>query len=116
MKAFIPAIVWALLILYLSTGPGISLPVKWWDLLAPDKIGHAVFYGILVILILWGFGQQAPLSQKIAWGVVLGASAYGIGMEVIQYAFFPGRYFEVLDIIANIIGTIAGLIIFYSKT
>ena len=44
--------------------------------------------------------------------VFLACTIYGILMEGMQYAFFPGRYFEVLDIIANIIGAIIGLIFF----
>jgi VanZ family protein len=39
-------------------------------------------------------------------------SAYGVLMEIMQFAFFKGRYFEVLDIIANIIGSFTGLFVF----
>ncbi len=120
MKAFIPAIFWALLILFLSSGPGIPLPSSWWDLFSPDKVGHAVVYGIFTILLLRGFPVASRCMSKVLVSVALLSGAYGIAMEVMQYAFFPGRYFEVLDIIANIIGTIAGLIIyckyFISKT
>ena len=37
---------------------------------------------------------------------------YGISIEVIQFTFFPGRYFENLDILANIIGSFTGLFLF----
>ena len=37
---------------------------------------------------------------------------YGVMMEIDAiYSFFPGRYFEVLDIIANIIGSFVGLLL-----
>jgi len=32
-------------------------------------------------------------------------------MEVVQYAFFPDRYFEFWDIVANIIGALAALLL-----
>lgn len=47
-----------------------------------------------------------------AFGVVGLCSVYGLFMEILQFTFFPGRYFEVLDIIANIIGSFAGLFVF----
>jgi len=32
-------------------------------------------------------------------------------MEILQFAFFPGRYFEWSDIIANALGALAGMIL-----
>ncbi len=112
LKNFIPAIAWGILILVLSSGPGIPLPSKWWDLFSPDKLGHAFVYGVLVILTLRAFQNQGQWSSRILWGTVIGSAVYGILMEVMQWAFFPGRYFEVLDIIANIIGAIVGWFIY----
>lgn len=112
IKAFLPAIGWALFIFTLSAGPGISLPVEWWKLFSPDKWGHAIVYGILSVLILWGFAKIGKTgSPFVFWGFSI-AAGYGIAMELMQYTFFPGRYFEVLDIIANIIGSIIGLVLF----
>ena len=66
------------------------------------------------MLLLGGFthNRALALEQKgiiIALGVSI---IYGIGMEVIQYTFFPGRFFEIPDIIANIIGSFLGLYLF----
>ena len=105
---FLPAIAWAILILILSSGPGIPLPSHWWDLFSPDKFGHAFVYGVLVLLTLRAFQSGGQWSTPTVWVTVLGSDLYGIAMEVMQWTFFPGRYFEVLDIIANIIGAILG--------
>jgi VanZ family protein len=32
-------------------------------------------------------------------------------MEILQFAFFPGRYFEWSDIIANALGALVGMIL-----
>ena len=61
-----------------------------------------------------GFTQNRTLplannNRNIALGISI---IYGIGMEVVQYTFFPGRFFEIPDIIANIIGSILGLYLF----
>lgn len=112
-KKLIPAILWALLILYFSTKGKINLPESWWDLFSMDKIGHFGIYGIFTFLLLRGF--IFPASQWKEKGVQIALSIsifYGIGLEMIQYAFFPGRYFEYLDIIANIIGSFTGLFFF----
>lgn len=114
MKYYIPAILWSLVILFLSTTGGINLPSSWWDLIAVDKVGHLVVYGFFSMLLLWAFikNRKLPLKKKeviIALGISI---IYGIGMEVIQYSFFPGRFFEIPDIIANIIGSFLGLYLF----
>jgi len=86
---FFPAIIWGLIILYLSSGSGIQLPPSVWDIIAVDKLGCLI------------------------------SSIYGICLEFMQYALFPNRYFEFLDIIANISGSLIGILFFkyiYYKT
>ena len=71
-------------------------------------------YGIFCALLLGAFTQNRKLSlEKKSVIIALGISIiYGIGMEVIQYSFFPGRFFEIPDIIANIIGSFLGVYLF----
>ena len=120
MKYFIPAILWGSLILYLSSGPGIQLPPSVWDFLAIDKLGHLIFYGILTFLIAFGFYKKNQgIQKKTLLKSLIISSIYGISMEIMQYSFFPNRYFEVLDIIANISGSLIGILFFkyiYHKT
>ena len=109
LKAFIPALIWALIILYLSTRGTVSLPPTFADLFQWDKIGHAVFYGMQTFLVLYGFHQVGTLTRnKIIFTPVV-VSLYGIVLETIQFVYFPGRYFEVYDIVANIIGALLSL-------
>ena len=111
MKYYLPAAVCACLIFYLSTRASVSIPFSWSDILAGDKIGHAIAYGSLTLAVLWGLRKDRGLSTSRGFNwVVVVCSAYGILLEVIQYSFFPNRYFEVLDILANIIGSLIGLI------
>ena len=48
----------------------------------------------------------------------LGMGAYGFILEVLQTTIHPDRYFEVPDIVANIIGALAsyGIFIVMKKT
>ena len=118
---FFPAIIWGLIILYLSSDPGIQLPSSFWDFLAVDKLGHLVFYGILTYLIGLGFYKRKNqfFDKKMSFIALIISATYGIAMEIMQYSFFPNRYFEILDIIANISGSIVGILFFkyiYYKT
>lgn len=114
MKHFLPAIGWGLFVLILSTMPSVSLPETFWDLLGPDKIAHLIVYGIFTLLIVKGFHAQNNLNKKNIAIAVIVPSLFGILMEIIQYSFFPDRYFEIYDIIANIIGSFVSLFFIYS--
>ena len=109
LKVFLPALIWSAIILSLSISPGISLPPSWMDLIGWDKLGHLVFYAILVITWAWGYQKRGHTTLRWSIGISI---LYGILLEWVQYAFFPNRYFEVLDIIANIIGVLIGARIF----
>lgn len=109
LKPYLPATACAVFILYLSITPGIQLP----DVgISADKIGHLGAYGLLTWLVLWGLKQDHQLNGKSMVWTVLGTSLYGILLEFVQWAFFPHRYFEVWDMVANITGACTSLILF----
>lgn len=114
MKYFIPAILWGIVILGLSAIPGNSLPdISFWSLIQPDKVGHLGIYCIFVSAMLWGMNRNfrpAKIPVYTVIVVVLFAILYGILMEFMQSYFFSGRNFDVLDILANIIGSFVGLL------
>jgi len=119
-KRFLPAIACATIIFYLSTTGSINMPQSLTDLFSMDKVGHFIAYGFLTYFLLFGFiftkksdDQVNPKWKKKRVYIALIISIlYGIGLEVIQYVFFPRRYFEYYDIIANIIGSITGLFLY----
>ncbi|MGH1436835.1 MAG: VanZ family protein [Lewinella sp.] len=101
-------LVWAVVIFYLSTMPGPQLPRIDW-LMTPDKFGHAAVYGILAMGIFFSIKSCYTNSKTVyRWSFLL-ASGYGAAMELIQFSFFPDRYFELWDIVANIIGAFVAL-------
>lgn len=96
-----------------SVMPSKSLPKIDLELVSPDKLAHALVYSILALTIFWGLSRKGNLNRKTIIMAICLCSTYGILMEMAQYLFFPGRYFEFLDIIANIIGSIASLLFLY---
>jgi len=114
LRPYIAVIIWSLVILGLSIMPGVSLPETWVDLISVDKLAHAFVYGVLTYLGLKAISKtSSSIRQNGYLTVILLSSLYGFGLEWVQYAFFPGRYFERWDIIANIIGSFIGAYIFY---
>lgn len=75
-----------------------------------DKLVHVVMYLILSFTML-KFLTEVKLPHAI-WYVLLFCILWGIGMEYIQSTRLINRNFDIADIIANIIGTFAGIIIF----
>lgn len=111
MKSFIPAIFWALIILALSVSPGVNLPETSWDLIGPDKLAHALAYFILGGALLWGFHRRKPLRLPAIIAAVSISAGYGVLMEILQWRFFPYRYFELYDILSNIIGSLVSVLL-----
>jgi len=86
--------------------------MSWMDYLAPDKLAHAIVYGIFSYLAIRAYSADNQVLSKHLILAVLVTSGYGVLMELIQGNFFPQRFFEVPDIIANIIGSLIGVLIY----
>jgi VanZ family protein len=52
---------------------------------------------------------KGPNAIQRLWMIVVGCIFWSILMEFVQLLMATGRHFEVLDIIANIIGCFAGV-------
>lgn len=103
LKAYLPVIIWAVAILALSISSGIQLPDTG---ISTDKLGHLAAYGLLNWLTLRALQKTGKLTAKTIWLSLFMVSAYGILLEIVQWAFFPHRFFEVWDMIANIAGVV----------
>ncbi len=103
---------WALMIGILSTLPSRSLGSL--SISHIDKLGHFLFYLILVWLALMAWNNEIPKKWNFrkAVTVVLLCILYGGMLELGQRYVFENRHFEIWDIIANIIGSFGGFIIF----
>jgi len=80
------------------------------DFLGGDKVAHLVAYALLSFLVMYALNRN--LEKKNWIWIMLACIIYGIILECLQYVFFTGRHFEILDIIANIIGCILGILVF----
>ena len=68
-----------------------------------DKANHFIAFAALYATLHFGF-SRLNLGAKVA--ILL---AYGIQIEIVQ-SFVPGRYFSLLDIVADGIGIVFGIL------
>jgi VanZ family protein len=104
-----PALICLIVITILSVIPNMQLPK--FDLFASDKLGHALAYAGLCFLTLWGLSRSRAdrtLTPRQMLLVLAFCAGYGILMEFVQFAFIPGRFCEIDDMIANAVGSLAG--------
>ncbi|MDE3237034.1 MAG: VanZ family protein [Bacteroidota bacterium] len=100
------AIAWFLLILYLLTIPGTSLPeITWIDKYQGDKLIHITLFGVLGYLFSYPVKDH---SKKFFWISVIAITGflYGVAMEFVQKYFIPFRSFDIDDMLADGAGSL----------
>jgi VanZ family protein len=114
LKYLAPAFLWALVILWLCAIPGQDIPD--WKLLSFDKAGHAFIFFTLTILLFWGFFKQKPdtfFQKYFLSASILIACTYGGTTELMQQYWFENRKAYILDFIANSIGSVVALAVYF---
>ncbi len=113
----LPAIVWTIVIFFIIAIPGSSIPESPLFLIPHfDKIIHAAIYLLLGLLLTYGFAKQRDKKffnrNKYTLAIVF-CVLYGILTELIQHFYISGRSGELADVIANISGSLAGVLLYY---
>ena len=68
-----------------------------------DKLAHALVHGGLYLIWMIEM-RKSNMVRKDYIGPFIACAGYGVLLEVLQSKMYLGRHFDVLDIIANIIG------------
>ena len=103
------AVAWTILTLYLSLISARSASkFDLLDFVGFDKLAHLSFYTIFSFL--WAMSLRDINTNKNF--VLFFSVSFGILMEICQFYLFNGRSFELYDILANIIGSFFGVILF----
>ena len=114
IKRLIPALLWALLITLLSLAPQGEFENKSVDNL--DKVVHLFLYAVLVHLFMVAFLKQRQYKFLHRYGSYTAFSAaflLGLIMEILQGTVFVSRSIEFMDMLANTMGSLLGLVSFY---
>jgi VanZ family protein len=103
------AVFWTILTLYLSLiSARAASKFNVWDIIGFDKLAHMIFYTVFSFLWSMSFRSIDQIEKKILFFSI----SFGVLMEICQLYLFNGRSFELYDILANIIGSIMGVILF----
>jgi VanZ family protein len=99
-RRWVPPLVWAAIILLLTSIPGSDLPQI--DFADADKVAHVTLYGILGLLSL----RASWRTGRPAWAlvIVLGSVAVLGALDEWHQQFISGRSVEFLDWVADCLG------------
>lgn len=117
LKHQLPAFTWAIFIFVLcSTESGGFISRKLLGI-PTDKWGHGFIFAVLVFFIMLGLIKHWRFSfllNKIRIISFLIAVIYAILIEIYQHYFTDSRVADYLDILADIIGSLLGWVLFYT--
>lgn len=113
LKQYYKSILIGLLILWLSlTGSNIPVPGRLLNIPYLDKLGHLGMYTVFsAVLLLDSCRWRA--DQNFHYLILLIPLIFGALMEILQMTLTVSRKAEELDLVANIVGISAGLLMAY---
>ena len=115
MKYWVPSLLYMVLIFAVSSLEQPPLPMPEFEWLTIDKLYHFIEYAILGGLLAWAFVKAKPsvVPSKLIWLVATVLSIlYGASDEWHQ-TFVPGRFATLADWVADVFGSIAGVLVVY---
>ncbi len=110
LTRWLPFILYAGLIFYISNGPLPELPAPLY-FNHVDLIAHALEYALFAWLAYKAFVFIKPLQQHILFVTLLISVLYGFSDELHQY-YVPGRQMDVWDFLFDSLGAVVVMIIF----
>jgi len=104
---------WVLFIGLLTLIPGNIIPDINWNFLSFDKIIHLTVFAILSFIgsIYFKHSDKKKTRSQPVFISFATAVLYGTLLEYLQ-TFIPQRGFDYADLTANIIGSLAGIVVF----
>lgn len=114
IKTYYCTILIGLAVLILSTINTGSLSLKIKPISNGDKVVHMLFYMAITLSLLFDHSRRMQLDTKRLTYIIAASISIFMGgaIELIQH-FLPYRSASPADMIANIIGTAIGIIIYY---
>ena len=98
-----------LLVMFFSAVPASSIPNIAALSFLTDKMIHAL---IFLYLSFIGLNCYFDISKLLLLGMIF---SFGLVIEIIHF-YHPYRFFEIPDLIANLIGILLALVIFNKKS
>jgi len=107
LNVWAPPVAWAVLIFFLSSLPGSSVPSPFFS---ADKVFHLGVYAVLGYLVARSLGYHGWTRRALVMLALLLCLLYGASDEIHQ-AFVPDRTPSFLDVAADVAGSFMGIVI-----
>lgn len=106
---WVPSLLYMALIAFLSSQPRLVLDFDFRDFPLRDKGVHFVEFAALAVMNAFAFARtlRSPTGLRVALCTIVLTATYGYLDEVHQ-AFVPGRTSDAYDLLADLLGSIAG--------
>jgi len=109
------AVIYTIAITVASLAPTSELPKINYEF--ADKWAHLLIHAVL--FFVWASGLEmintSKLTGKTMTYVLLGCFGYGIIIEILQEVCTTYRNADMFDVVANILGSLLGLLIFLTR-
>lgn len=120
LKYFLPAFIWAIIILIISLVPASKIPaISLLNVEFADKIIHFGMYFFFAGLISLGFYLQNDVGLKKNYFISFIIPFFFASLtEIIQLLYIRGRSGDFYDMLANLSGILTGIFVawLFSKT
>lgn len=115
LRFILPSLVWTALVVILSLVPSSNVSLHDIQIENVDKVAHFIMYTFMSLLWVIALKRQniyVGLRRYALQIIVFGTFSISVVIEFIQEYAVVSRSFEVLDLIANGIGCIFGIVLF----
>ena len=112
LKPFIPAILWAVIIFFVSSIPDLSTPSLGFKI--TDKMAHFGEFFFLGLLVTHAFSRRKLSPVKVFWISACVSGLYGV-MDEFPQLFVPGRQTDGFDMLADVLGAVSASGIYVLK-
>lgn len=104
------------MILLTTLLPSSSMPaLSIWELFSFDSFAHAFLFGVLTFLMIIGLTKQFTFMKLRHYAIrasLFTSFTFGFCVELMQHFFIYGRQGDIMDVIANTIGCLLGIVLF----
>lgn len=120
MKYWAPPVLYMALIFVISSMEQPPLPMPEFEWLTIDKLYHFIEYAILGGLLARAFVKAKPsiVPSHLVWSIAALLSIFYGASDEWHQTFVPGRFATFADWVADVLGTIAGVLgvyLYYRK-
>lgn len=104
------AVLWTAFIIYGLTSVPSGIPrFEWLAWPGVDKLIHLILFGVEAGLLALAFAKDK--EQKWWLPILIWCFVLGGGLEVVQHNWVEGRSGDVIDLMADILGAVVGLVV-----